>query len=107
MKPWAKGVLIGIFVWVLLLILYAIAPANDSCLNSNYVGTMCLGGFEETIIGIFFFLSFPFTLFMGATPNVSTSGPGAVKLFWVGTFICLALWGMLINLIINKLRKTK
>tara|TARA_Y100000310_G_scaffold27933_1_gene26558 strand:- start:1045 stop:1398 length:354 start_codon:yes stop_codon:yes gene_type:complete len=110
LSPWKKGGVIGFLIWVLLGLIFYVSGLFMTCsLPTDEFGIppdgmACWNSIQSIIITILFFLSLPFTM-IGATPNESTAGPLMVKLFWIGSAISLALWGMLIGWIYGKIKK--
>ena len=112
MRAWIKGGIIGFIIWAALLLTFKISGALIDCIiptgefGEKIFGFACWNPIQKFVLTILSRLSFPFH-FLGAGPNMSSVGPRGVMLFWVGSAISLALWGMLAAWIITKLKSRK
>ncbi len=112
MKNYVKGGIIGIVTWILLVLIFKISGLLISCeiptdaFGNMMIGITCWNFVQEIILDFLSILSFPF-LFLGANPNLSTGGPGMVRLFWAGSLISLIFWGMLIGWVFGKIKSKK
>ena len=98
MKGWVKGGLIGLIAWVVLLVLLNLGINYINCPEKNGEGYICFDLVRVTLQ----IVSFPF-FFVGANPYL---GGTPSVLFWIGSLISFALWGILLGLIFTKI-KTK
>lgn len=105
-----KGLLIGIGMWLILFLLLKIGGLFGCELPTNEfgeipLGIMCLNNFQEVILSIFYFIGIPILL-LGGTPNLSTSGPNGVAIFYIGNLVWFAVLGLFIGWLISKIKKS-
>jgi len=109
MKTWIKGSLIGLGIWLILISIFLINENMANCsIPSDILGGNCSSQIQDIIYITFIIISFPLTILgISISPNLSTSGPTGVFLFYIGSAIFFALWGGIIGWLIQKLKKKK
>ena len=112
MKSWIKYGLIGGVIWLILFLTFIISGQGHVCelmlndLGELMEGIPCWSPIQHSVINLISIIAFPVFL-LGGNANVSTVGPNGVTLFYVGSLICFMLWGILIGLIIGKIKSKK
>ena len=105
MKIWAKGAIIGLLVWIILIALYLFSGSGGSdCLDSGE-GYACFGGPQNIAVWILVIGAFPTLIFGG--PVLSTFGPFGILIWVIGSAIMFILLGILIGWIIGKIKSKK
>jgi hypothetical protein len=105
MKPWLKGGLTGIAVFLLLALIMKIS--SSPCNYDNFI----VGG-ESNCSSIYnaIYYSIAFiglSIFFGGTLNISSFGPVGIYKFWIISFLAFFLWGAIIGWIIQKIKSKK
>ena len=111
-KPyWLKGGIIGIAVWLILITLFWFNGLFIECSildpsSLNNVTNECISLLEVTLIYIFTIIGLPIAL-LGASLSIESVGPLKVILFHLANLIFSFIYGSLIGLIIDKIKKRK